>query len=103
MLTGLSSAILVSGSQTYISIKLVTFEIPYIIQHLAMGAKGALSTLEPSLLGLENTNVLNPALFIQYTPQMNLLNPQERLEAARLVVSIMDYLECEGPLLKNFQ
>ena len=48
VLTDLSSAILILGAQTYLSIKFATFEIPYIIQHLASGAKGALFTPEPS-------------------------------------------------------
>lgn len=102
VLTGLSSAILISGTQRYISIKFATFEIPYIIQHLATGAEGAPLTPEPSLPGLKSTNRLNPGLLIQNTPQMNLLDPEERLKAAQMVAGIMDYLESEGPLLKKF-
>lgn len=93
---------MISGTQTYISIKFATFEIPYIIQHLATGAEGAPLTSETSLPGSKITNRLNPGLLIQNTPQMNLVDPKERLKAAQLVAGIMDYLECEGPLLKTF-
>lgn len=86
----------------YISIKFTTFEIPYIIQHLATGVKGAPLTPKTSLRGLKNTNRLNPGLHIQNTPQMNLLEPKERLQAARMAAGIMDYLECKGLLLKKF-
>lgn len=102
ILTDLSSAILISGTQTYISIKFATFEIPYIIQHLATGAEGASLAPEPSLPGWKNMNRLNPGLLIQNTPQMNLLDPKKRLEAAQMEAGIMDYLESEGPLLKKF-
>lgn len=101
VLTDLSSAILISGAQTYLSIKFATFEIPYIIQHLASGAEGAPFTPEPSLPGWKNMKRLDPGLLIQNTPQMNLLDPKERLKAAEMVAGIMDYLESEGPLLKN--
>lgn len=100
-LRGLSSAILISGTQTYLSLKFVTFEIPYIIQHQATGAGGSL-TPEPLLPGWKNTNTPNPGLLIQRTPQINLLDPKERLEAAQSVAAIVEYLECEGPLLKGF-
>lgn len=93
---------MISGTQTLISIKFATFEIPYIIQHLATGAEGAPLTPKTSLPGLKSTNRLNPGLRIQNTPQMDLLDPNERLEAAQMVAGIMDYLECEGPLLKKF-
>lgn len=97
----LSSAILISGTQTYLSLKFATIEIPYIIQHQATGADGSL-TPEPLLPGWKNTNTPNPSLLIQSTAQINLLNPKEHLEAAQSVAAIVEYLECGGPLLKGF-
>ena len=101
VLTGLSGAILISGTRTYISIKFATLEIAYIIQHLATGAEGAPLTPQPSLPGLKNTDRLDPGLLIQNTAQMNLLDPKERLEATQMVAGIMDYLESEGPAFEE--
>lgn len=62
--TNLSSAIIILEAQTYLSIKFATFEIPYIIQHLASGVKGALFTPKLFLPGWKNMKRLDPDLLI---------------------------------------